>query len=208
MKTEPENIPSEVFDWMQTTPYHRLSGEQQSMVLQHLSESTYSEWHAVITTLQTQRVSGIRKKALKSQLLQEFDRHYPPASKKVFFAISPGWYRMAAAVLLAVCLGLLARIHFGDQPKSPALALHDTVYMTREIAAAPIRIYDTVYIPLKKQSVNRTLYANPADAQPIPQNTPPIEVVGMADMDELHNRPKNNSMKDDTLLRTYSYVAL
>ncbi|MFA6260625.1 MAG: hypothetical protein WC760_04105 [Bacteroidia bacterium] len=209
MKTDPENIPSELFDWIQTTPFRELDGNQQAIVSHHFTESTYTELHAVASAVHTQQVNAVRKRTMKNDLLREFDRIHPVAQSDMKrISGSLPFYRIAAALLLISCLGMLAWMRLGNKPAIPALALHDTIYITREIAAAPIREYDTVYLTIKGKPAKQNSSSEPTDLHPLPQSPASIDVVGMSDMEALHNRPKNNSMKDDTLLRSYSYVAL
>lgn len=208
MKSAPENIPTEIFDWIQIISFRELNRDQQDLVLQYFTETDYSELHSVVSALRMQQGTQNRKLAVKNKLLQEFDQHYKSPTKKQFYVVSTAFYRVAAAVLFTACMGLLVWMRLGYPPAAPSLTLHDTLYLTREVAAAPVRIYDTIYLPVKGKRLLSKSNARSMDLPVLPQSPASIDVVSMSDMEEVHNRPKNNSMKDDTLLRTYSFVAL
>jgi hypothetical protein len=90
----------------------------------------------------------------------------------------------------------------------------DTIYIAKETASIPEKIYDTIYIASssnknvqQKASVN--LPGRASQSQGLDKtNGETIPVLSIKAMGHKPNIQKGNSMKDDSLLTRYTFVTL
>jgi hypothetical protein len=96
---------------------------------------------------------------------------------------------------------------------SSLVASIDTVFVTKEIAAEPVKIYDTVYIERESRAARSAKAAGfiPAYTSVAYDSFPATEELNVLSLDELENIPnvsKGNSMRDDSLYHKYSIITL
>jgi len=216
MKNKPENIPAGIFDWILSIPFEKLTSAQKAEVLLHLDEKMYDELHAtamgITGTVNIPVAKG--KPASKNILLEKFDAHHRQKKGVVVFMRRPVALWKAAAIVVLV---LSAWLYFytPEKKENPGqlVAQVDTVYVTKEITTEPVKIHDTIYITKYASTKNKkdtaiksqtTVVNN--DALPVNQNNAgiiPVEALG-----NKQNQPRGNSMKDDTLLKKFSFVTM
>src|SRR5687767_11188795 len=105
MTTDPENIPSTIFDWLEQQHFSALNAEQKKIVLEHFSEMEYNELRATIAGVRSTLVKekNITRTERKDKVLAEFDaaRNNKNAALLVF-RVSSLW-RAASIFLLLLC---------------------------------------------------------------------------------------------------------
>lgn len=149
-----------------------------------------------------------------------FDRIHSDKKRnhRPVFALTNWVWKAAAVFLFFLSSGLIYQKMTVKNVNGVALASSiDTLYVIKEVASAPTWIYDTVFIHLKPKQVkpsytidsgysSNTQTALAGDLQSF--NPDPLPVVSLRELDNASNRPKHNSMKDDSLLRRYSFATL
>lgn len=218
-----ENTPDYIFDWIESTPFDALTTEQQKEVLLYLPQTEYQQLHqaAALATQYTQQGSETfaQNNATLAQLHTLFDaKHTPPQTlpteKRKNLATLWVWKAAASVLLIAVAFlsyGLYsAKQH---QNQSGLIEKIDTVFVniTKEIPRE-VKIHDTVYLSRPSQN-NAPARIHPYTKITLPQsdispNINPLRSVPFAEKDQPQNSPKNNSIKDDTLVQNFNFVTL
>ena len=207
-----DRVPAIIFDWIEKIPFIELTNSQKEEVLKHFSESDYEQMHQ--TSLRVKLASksdSSYKSTRKEGVMGKFDAYHLNKTNKL-----SNWHRanllQAAAIFLFLISGWLFYQIF-DLKKENAIktiASIDTVYIEREIASNPEIIHDTVYSykevksPSKKEvSHSDNLFRNDAN-----QVLGKLESLPLSELEALKNSTKGNSMKDDSLLRKFSFVSM
>ncbi len=218
-----ENTPDYIFDWIESTPFDALTTEQQKEVLLYLPQTEYQQLHqaAALAMQYTQQGSETfaQNNAALSNLHAIFDANYPPTATPLTIkpkSLAAIWvWKVAASVLLfAVAFlsyGLYNAKH--HQTQSSLIEKIDTVFVniTKEIPRE-VKIHDTVYLTRPSQNnaprrVNSYSGVTPPQSD-ISPNINPLRSVPFAEKDQPQNSPKNNSIKDDTLIQNFNFVTL
>lgn len=218
-----ENTPDYIFDWIESTPFDALTTEQQEEVLLYLPQTEYQQLHqaAALATQYTQQGSETfaQNNTTLSQLHALFDaKHTPPQitqpEKRKNLAAIWVWKAAASVLLVAVAFlsyGLYNAKHHQNQ--SGLIEKIDTVFVniTKEIPRE-VKIYDTVYLTRPSQN-NAPAKVHPYTKVTPPQsdispNINPLRSVPLTEKDQPQNSPKNNSIKDDTLVQNFNFVTL
>lgn len=210
MKNIPEEIPSIVFDLIERFDFSMLSDEQKVNVLKYISEEEYAEFRHTIKAIQ----NNAKKESAKRLLLENYDQHYNKKTAKVRTLLYRNLLRIAAAVFFF--FAGWSGYHFirlGKTTNSELLSTIDTVFVTKEIAALPEKIYDTVYIEkdcLEENKSNITnIYKTSSD---LPRESFSIDqqagVISIKELENNINMPRRNSLKDDTLAKKFGFVTL
>jgi hypothetical protein len=218
MKSDSENIPVQLFDWLEKYNFTSLDSVQQAEVLAWFSADDYAELRQSILAIRSvkQKESGSSRVARKQDLLNRFDeRHKKPAAAMLFLSRPIALWKVAA-VLLLFSSGWMTHHFLKVKTPVPAagIAAIDTIYVTREVMPALEKIYDTVYIrqqpvpsPLPKIQYNRKMepVRETSQARMMPQD---MNVLSIKELDSTPNRQKSNSIKDDSLLKKYPFVSI
>lgn len=212
MNSNFENIPSIIFDWMETLSFSELSETQKKNVLTYFSEETYQELHlAGEKAKHAYHASAVSEDfPSKRVLLEHFDRHHQ--LRKPMGASSKGllFWQAAAILLMMLSGGLFYRfIDLKKSMGSQTVAAVDTVYVTKEVTSDPLVVFDTIYLykeqtktAVVKSTQNHNIAVsilNPLSDGEEQQNT---------SLGELNTKPRGSSMKDDSLLKKFGYVSL
>lgn len=210
MNIDFEKLPAVLFDWIEKFSFKQLSASQQKEVLFYFSEEEYNEVHQTFLNIKSASENNQEKNTeRKSALLDHFDKHHGKIRNSTFSNVM-AW--QAAAILLLMLSGWLFYQVF-DLKKNPyveQIAAVDTVYVTKEIASQSEIIHDTVY-RIKEVVKNRESYFYPkeqvlqAEEAELPGES---ETFPMLDLENLNSAQKGNSMKDDSLLRKFGFVAM
>jgi hypothetical protein len=214
MRTNIEHIPAAIFDWLKSSDFSALSAARQAEVLAHISMEEYEELHRVAADLHQFQATKVKtdRRLLKKDLMERFDAQYPQTGRRGPVNIRPLQVWKAAAVFLLVVSGLLSYgLLHGMNAGAPArLTTVDTVYITKEVAAASQKLFDTVFIerearnernPVPAPRSRRTEYVHMSAEDG-------INVVPIGEMNNQANASKKNSVHDDSLVRRYSFVTL
>ena len=217
----PENIPSHIFDWLASHDFNTLDAAQKQEVLKYITEEEYTELRNTSTLLH----SGARLHQVpasnggKQALMDRFkDKHQIPQTAK---PEPSGWnsalFWRAAAIILFLLCGAQAYYTVKAHRSADMTAVEriiDTVYVTKnDVNATPIIIRDTIFVkPAKAEKKKELKYtAAPYDRRmakaEIPANMD-ISIVKVEDMGNTANIYKGNSMRDDSLLKQYSFVTM
>lgn len=219
-----ENTPDYIFDWIESTPFESLSAAQKEEVLLYLPQTEYQQLHqaAALATQYTQQGSETfaQNNATLGQLHALFDaKHTPPQittkpeKRKGLAAI---WMWKAAASILLIAVAFLSYGLYNakqHQNQSGLIEKIDTVFVniTKEIPRE-VKIHDTVYLTRPSQN-NAPARIHPYTKITPPQsdispNINPLRSVPLTEKDQPQNTPKNNSIKDDTLVQNFNFVTL
>lgn len=146
------NMPSEIFDWMNNGSFELLDEAQKAFVLQHMTASEFNELAANAATIRRGISQGhsIRHAEIKRDLLKQFHRQ----NQTTFFSWhamnnSPIW--RSAAVLLIFFSGWIGHriINSGPTPTTPFTIITDTVYINAEQLKALRGPGDSIAMPAK-----------------------------------------------------------
>lgn len=227
MENNHQNIPEEIFSWLQARPFEALDSKEKERVTTFFSAEDYDEMHQTAKRIKNSSYpAGNRKEEILDQLLNRFDQIHPPSSKeaKVIPIIDSLVIWKVASVALLICSGwlgvLLMQSNEGKAPAPSLVALRDTIYQIREVATEPIHLLDTVYLPiyLEKKGNGKSEvpdYEDRKKSEMISFSNQQVFVgwqsQGVLPFEAINseaNEPKKNSMKDDSLNRQFTFVTL
>jgi len=206
MKTKIEEIPVTIFDYLQRSDFQSLSEHEKTEVQKYLSSTEFNDLHEGYLTASrfSPASQSIRKQTIKQNLLERFDAQHAVKPIRINYA---HYFKNAAALVLFFFAGyLMNNILAGQNSSSEQVALTDTVYVTKE--SAPVTIYDTLVIerivPGKQEEPSHLKFDFPADLSAMADGPGlPLDAI-----DSVPNRQKNNSLKDDSLLKRFTFVAI
>lgn len=214
-----EHIPAYIFDWIELKPFDALSLKQQKEVAKHMDEEEYTQLHQAAIVASTYSKQNEAKTVATSSTLEHlntiFDKHYPPQKKQlqplVVWKIAASFLLLAAAVF---SFGWYKAQH--QKPEVVTHIITDTVFVDRaKTVPNQAKVYDTVYIERPSNSGSRKLNSTPPKYIRDPFNyreellqENPLNSIPFSDKDQPQNRPKNNSIKDDTLIQNFDFVQL
>jgi hypothetical protein len=219
MSFSPEQIPNHIFDWLETVDFENLSAEKQEEVKAWLSADEYQEMRHTLVAIKASKVNSANLTgSRKARLMEHFDTVYP--NKKTAVTKIHFW-QMAAGFLLLLCGGLLFQKWQVSPEKSPVMAaIRDTVYLVKNAAPEMVRVHDTVYlaVPSAEKTASVQTVVRTKNPNSFNRNTTPSSaytavadtrlVLPVESVESSRNDPKGNSMKDDSLLRKYSFVSM
>jgi len=229
MKSDSENIPAALFDWLEKYNFSSLDSAQQSEVLEYFSAEEYSELRQSVLSIesvkQNDAISGLRRPEplatarrvlRKQELLNRFDEKHRKPAIAYRFLNRPIALWKAAAVFLLFGSGWMTHYFLREKAASPepVIAVMDTMYVTKEAMPVLEKIYDTVYI--KQQagpSSIRKIYYKGRREETVEKDESSflpgdMNVLSIKDLDSTPNRQKSNSIKDDSLLKKYPFVSV
>lgn len=213
-----ENIPAHIFDWIEQTPYATLSSKQKQELQNYISEEEYTNLHQAAIIATGYAKTGKGKVQPQANALQQlhtvFDSTYTEKKRR----LAPLVFWQAAASFLLIAVAALSLGWYSAQHQKPQVITHikmDTVYVNgAKQLPSEIKIYDTVYLeqPTQKQQQRHKAYSLPRNRtipykNIVPDNAP-LNSVPFSQKDQPQNRPKNNSIKDDTLIQNFNFVQL
>ena len=214
-----EHIPTLIFDWIETHSFELLEIEQQQEVLIYFSENEYDELHlaAISTQNHLEEMVDVNT-VIEQKLIESFDRKFSHQQKKSIMFYSVQLWKVAALFLFigggALWIVLQAKAH----KEISYITIKDTVYVPSFAENEDVvKVYDTVYInsgaqkTAKRETRHRIEMSASNQKETtafIPSSIPGIHLLSIKDKDELVNKQKGNSLKDDTLLRQFKVVRL
>jgi hypothetical protein len=218
MEHNAEKIPAYIFDWLQKISFSQLNLSQRAEVLNHYSEEEYEAMHETVMSIGLIKQQYISLKwQRKKMLLQKFDAKHnnKPEPAFVFLKQPVALWKSAAVLILAVGSWFAYRAMRQNETSSPILsAVIDTLYLTKEVAVAPLKIYDTIYID-RPVYISRKENAVKKDQKSVRENDYAgisgehnIGTVSVKELENVANKTRRNSMRDDSLLRRYSFVTM
>lgn len=219
MSFSPEQIPNHIFDWLETVDFENLPAEKQEEVKAWLSADEYQEMRQTLVAIRASKVNSTNLSGnRKARLMEHFDTVYPKQKTAVTGIL---FWQMAAGFLLLLCGGLLFQKWQVSPEKSPVMAaIRDTVFMVKNSAPEMVRVHDTVYlsVPSGEKAASAHTVARTKRPDSFNRNSTPSPtyaavsdtrlVLPVETMESSRNDPKGNSMKDDSLLRKYSFVSM
>lgn len=215
MKNNFENIPSGIFDWIMMYAFDELTATQQAEVLQYLDRETYNDMYATVTGMAgLKNIPAANGKMHKKQvLLESYDTHHQSKKGFVWFMHTSVALWKAAAIVVLLLSGWVYFYMAGKKENPDQLvAKVDTVYVTKEIPVEPVKVHDTIYIT-KYATKNKKDTAFKIQVPVMHNGTLPVNettpgIVPVETLENRTNQPKGNSMKDDTLLKKFSFVTM
>jgi hypothetical protein len=140
MKNNIEQIPNEIFDWIELYSFQELAQSQQQQVLQHLSIEEYNQMHQ--TAFQLSNMHWQVQNNNKQELLNLLDFKTKSKNKP-----TTNIWRAASAILL-ICTSFLFYKNFSNtnQGNQFVKSIHDTIFINKNIATISKPIHDTIEI--------------------------------------------------------------
>ncbi len=214
MKNNPEDIPMIIFDLLERKSFAGLAPEEKKEVSQYFSQEEYEILHQDILnirfTINNQRSDGYIR---KHELMNKFEKKYPVTGRR--FEISNISWK-AAAIFLFLGTGWLS--HYLTQNKNTGTVSQngsvDTVYITKEVLSPPVKIYDTVYTlrqpspGYQQKNIEIKSRGNVNHINVINRMNDQTNILNINEADNKVNNQKGNSMKEDPLLRKFTFVTL
>jgi hypothetical protein len=210
MENKSEQIPEEIFTWLETMRFDELDEVQKQQALEYFSEEEYREIYAsmnVIARAQLHDESSGQEK-IRSSLLKIFDVKHKP-NKKVIRISHIALWRAASILLLFACAALVFfLLRQGKQASGAPVSSRDTIYIIREAQSVPV--YDTAMqaeaavTSVKAEKYHSNTPARNTEAAKIHSHPGDIRIPSWDDVNSRANRPKHNSVKDDSLVKEYS----
>lgn len=213
MKTNPEHIPSEIFDWMEKHSFAALNSWQQNTVLQHLPAEEYDALHTACTSIHSvQQKESRRSETIKNNLMERFDEVHTKIKAPVSAPII-GWKAAAALLALGFISVLVLLIRQSSAALSSTVSSTDTIYIRKEVQSTPLVSYDTVIMEkvIYKQKDGRQEpqeFSTEEPNVPAPVNDEKLNTVTIRELESTLNSSRGNSMKDDSLQKKYGFNTL
>lgn len=207
MKTDPEQLPSQIFDWVNACSFESLTAAQQQAVLQHLTAQQYNELHqaaaAVSGTLQLPQTPG--HAARKAQLIKRFQEAHQPKGDPAFRAAS--LWRLAAVLLLTLS-GWMFHWMSGAKPEVQVRTVtqRDTVWVKQEVPVAVNEEAKMPQPPVRRELAVATPRKIVAPAQAQTGNG--LNVISIQQLGAVQHQPRGNSLADDSLARRFAFATL
>ncbi|HYG15227.1 MAG TPA: hypothetical protein VEC12_05690 [Bacteroidia bacterium] len=213
MKNNIENTPDYIFDWLQQFSFAQLESAMQKEVLLYFELEEYNDLHQGFMAIKTVSKRGTARERGKQELLSRFDNKY--SKKQPIFNLLTMRVSLwkAASVLLVITGGLLfLKVNGGQASQGSFTVKTDTVYVTRGVSLNPVEILDTVYIvreestkPTKAAGAVKKAASETREYIPVPTD---VQVLSVDEINGISNQTKGNSIKDDTLVKKFSFVNL
>lgn len=212
MNIDFEKVPRSVFEWVERVSFRDLSEAQRNEVLTHFGQEDYEEMHHAfqsvhVNSLMQEGSSNIRK----TMLLNHFDRQQEIQRMERRSSRHLVVWQAAAVILMMLAGWLFYQVFdFRKKERSLEVASTDTVYVTKEVNGNPEIIHDTVYRyqtvqeERESESYSKEDVAHEGD-QNMLRDTGLIPVL---ELENLNSSPKGNSMRDDSLLKKFEFVAM
>lgn len=210
MKNDPQGIPSELFDWMEAYSFGQLDPNQRKRVLEHFGEEEYESMHLAAGALsKAARVLPPRgREKIKEELLTAFDRRPATNSPARWMKIQFGLGKVAALVVLFSIALTAQYIHFRNvRSEITGTVRMDTLIVQAE-APQPILIRDTVVLRGENPSVEKTTRPVAGRVTLPVAETQDLYITGTDELDRPLNKPKRNSLEQDSLIGKYGFVTM
>jgi hypothetical protein len=219
-----EHIPSYIFDWIESKHFDSLTESQRHEVTAWMTKEEYNELHRAAAGVKELKEEQPQPAiATREALLTAFDKRYiqpERQAKSIFFYSVPLW-KVAAVFLLfgggALWIILETRFHNAVS----YITIKDTVYVPSYTANdETIKVKDTVYLPgdgSGKRTAKKTVVRHRVTVvseEKLESTTSKVASLPgtnssfIKDKDALSNKPKGNSLKDDTLLQKFRFIGL
>ncbi|MCE3228883.1 MAG: hypothetical protein K0S32_3434 [Bacteroidetes bacterium] len=216
MKNNPEEIPSEVFDWMQQNSFETLNNVQQDIVLRHFSKEEYNEFYFIRNEVKQNETLpwSDNKERVAIDLLDRFDEKHnvKDLRKNILNSQVVFWKAAAVFVFFLTALSYAYVMKKPGEMISKSTILTDTVYVTKEMKSSPEKIHDTVYIyktaKEKRSKAQKEYNRGVVSGSIIDEEYDEMEVLPVSELENELNGHKNNSSKDDSLTKNYSLITL
>ncbi len=227
MKTNPEHIPNEVFDWIQSSTFDALLTEQQAIVMTYLTKQEYDEMHDAYVLLASSNKHKPAIHSRKEVLLDQFDLHHG-SNQETALSSSTIFWKVAAILLFvtSICLSYYQLTHTHIE-QANTLVQHDTIYIERtnpspeKSVALPengqqkngmLSTNNTMHkqhLPKKYQSTPfQKREASPEDVASTFNASTDIRTVSIQQINSISNIIKRNSRRHDTLEKNFRFVSL
>jgi hypothetical protein len=209
MKNENHDLNEDIFSLMINHEFKHLSQEEKEIVQKTMKEEEYEHMRNIYFALEKSSKAGSRKDAIKSNLLQHFQKNNQPNAS--VFQRTFSFWQMAAVFVFT---SLLSFIFLFTKTPHPSISvntiIHDTLIQWRDNPTKTLVVYDTLYLPQKK---NRPKPFNRNEAQiinkesiQIPQTD--LAIQSFSEVNQPSNQMRHNSIKYDTLIRDIGFVRL
>lgn len=209
MKNENNDLNEDIFSLMIRHEFNQLSPEEKEIVQKAMKEEEYEHMRNIYFALEKSSKAVSRRDTIKSNLLIQFQKNNQ--AKASLFQKTYSFWQMAAVFVFTSFLGFIFLFTHTSQPSiSVNSIVHDTLVQWRDKPTKTLVVYDTVFLPQKKnrpKPINRKepLIINKESIQ-IPQTD--LAIQSFTELNQPSNQMRNNSIKYDTLIRDIGFVRL
>ncbi len=209
MKNENNDLNEDIFSLMIRHEFNQLSPEEKEIVQKAMKEEEYEHMRNIYFALEKSSKAVSRRDTIKSNLLIQFQKNNQ--AKASVFQKTYSFWQMAAVFVFTSFLGFIFLFSHTSQPSiSVNTIVHDTLVQWRDKPTKTLVVYDTVFLPQKKnrpKPINRKepLIINKESIQ-IPQTD--LAIQSFTEVNQPSNQMRNNSIKYDTLIRDIGFVRL
>lgn len=212
-------MPSHILEHIGSKSFAQLSSAEQQEVLQYLTREEYDAFHEAASLAHDwEREAPQPDPAIGQHLQQQFEKRYNKERPSVMLYPVQLW-KVAAVFLLMAGAGTWLLLQAKGKQEVTYITLKDTVYVPSFASGdQALKIYDTVYIKeqdrtVKKEVRHRAGIVTAPESHEettayVPAAIPGLHMLTIREKDALSNRPKGNSIKDDSLLQHYRFVRL
>lgn len=209
MKNENNDLNEDIFSLMIRHEFNQLSPQEKEIVQKAMKEEEYEHMRNIYFALEKSSKAVSRRDTIKSNLLIHFQKNNQ--AKASVFQKTYSFWQMAAVFVFTSFLGFIFLFSHTSQPSiSVNTIVHDTLVQWRDKPTKTLVVYDTVFLPQKKnrpKPINRKepLIINKESIQ-IPQTD--LAIQSFTEVNQPSNQMRNNSIKYDTLIRDIGFVRL
>ncbi len=209
MKNENNDLNEDIFSLMIRHEFNQLSPEEKEIVQKAMKEEEYEHMRNIYFALEKSSNAVSRRDTIKSNLLIQFQKNNQ--AKASLFQKTYSFWQMAAVFVFTSFLGFIFLFTHTSQPSiSVNSIVHDTLVQWRDKPTKTLVVYDTVFLPQKKnrsKPINRKepLIINKESIQ-IPQTD--LAIQSFTEVNQPSNQMRHNSIKYDTLIRDIGFVRL
>jgi hypothetical protein len=215
MTTDPENIPSVIFDWLEQQPFSALRETQKKTVLEHFSESEYNELHVAITGIRTTLVKdkNISRSDRKNKVMAQFDAAQDSRNTELVVFKASSLWRAASIFLLLLSAWLGYRLLGNNNTTVTAsVSKKDTVFVTKIQETPAAEVFDTIYVVTQPKGSSKMVTGRSTSRKTVqivmPEANDGLNVLRIGDLKRTANNPRKTSLKDDSVAARYGFVAL
>lgn len=225
MNFDPSQLPSELFDCMQSHPFKELDFAKQQWVIHFLTEEEYDAMHLGHKLTQMQAELHNRESAIKSDLIQRVEK-LAPASTSMVATRNRSFIWQAASILL-----LFSTAWFGYKSMTPHIQVEtktvvsrDTIYIETESKKKEDNIAKetTSSVKRKQNNLHKTGKATRPKYKPntmeavasspmkknIMLSESGIPVLSLDKINDSPNKTKRNSKRHEPLEEQFKFVSL
>jgi hypothetical protein len=223
MKNNMENVPNEIFDWINSISFDDLHEDRKKKVLKHFTKEEYHELFESNKNIQN-ALHQRKHHSGKENLLRLFDEKHPAKKGFLVWKNEVLWKAASVLLLLSTLWFSLRNLKEKTITDTRIVVKYDTVYVEKESIATKSKEDSATVEKIarrspqmqaaKKHTVNKITQANStANTAEVAYTVTPkpdrdFQILSLSSMNNISNATKRNSMHDDSLEKNFKFVSL